>query len=402
MVGDVQASTSIPAIETDPFSIAFLENPYPHYARMRDAGPVVAVPQYDCYAVARHEHVQRVLSEWQTFSSAAGVGLANFNKEKPWRPPSIVLEADPPMHTRTRGVLARVVSPAAVRRLRARFEHEADALVDRMLDRGEFDGVKDFAAYYPVKVFPDAVGLPPEGREHLLPYGSMVFNAFGPRNALTEAAFANADTVRAWIMANCSRDALTKDGLGAEIYAAVDTGELTMDEAAMLVRSFLSAGVDTTVMSLGNALWCLAMFPDQWAALRGNPALARNMFEESLRFDGSSQVFMRTTTKETDIGGVTIGADEKIACFMGSANRDPARWDNPDTFDIHRKAGGHLTLGTGIHGCVGQNVARLEAEAIFSAIARKVSTIAFAGEPVRAYNNVLRGFASLPLLFSRD
>ena len=279
-----------------------------------------------------------MLSEWQTFSSAAGVGLANFNKETPWRPPSIVLEADPPLHTRTRTVLARTMTPGIVRQLRERFEREAEALVDRILDMGEFDGIADFGEQYPTKVFPDAVGLPEQGRENLLPYGSMVFNSFGPRNALTEAAFVNADAVRGWIMANCTRAALTSDGLGAMIYAGVDTGELTEDEAAMLVRSFLSAGVDTTVNAFGNLLWCLATWPDQWGKLRDNPGLARNAFEEGLRYEGPAQCFFRTTTKDVEIGGVPIAADEKIVAFMGSANRDPRRWENPDVIR-HRAQG---------------------------------------------------------------
>ena len=391
------APANVPILEVDPFTPAFMDDPHSGYAAMRDAGPVLWSRHHGCYVVARHEEAQYVLTEWKTFSSAAGVGLANFKKEKPWRPPSIVLEADPPLHTRTRTVLARTMTPGIVRNLREQFEREADLLVDRMLEKREFDGIADFAEYYPIKVFPDALGLPEKGRENLLPYGSMVFNSFGPQNALSAAAFANADAVRGWIMANCAREALKPDGLGAMIYAGVDSGELTSDEAAMLVRSFLSAGVDTTVNAFGNMLWCLATFPDQWKKLRENPALARNAFEESLRFEGPAQCFFRTTTCQVEIGGVRIPAEEKVVAFMAAANRDPRRWDNPDAFDIERKAVGHLGFGVGIHGCVGQPIARLEGEAVFNAFARKVATIELIGEPKRLYNNVLRAFASLPL-----
>ncbi len=387
----------VPIVDDDPFSIAFLDDPYPHYAQMREAGPVVWLSRHQCYAVARHDEVQKVLGDWQTFSSAAGVGLANFNKEKPWRPPSLVLEADPPLHTRTRTVLNRVLSPGNVRKLRDPFERAAEALVDRVVAMGSFDGVKDFAERYPVKVFSDAIGLPEQGREHLLPYGNMVFNSFGPRNALTEAAFANADAVRGWIMANCARDRLTADGLGAQIYAAVDGGELSAEEAPMLVRSFLSAGLDTTVDALGNALWCFATFKDQWEKLRRNPSLVRSAFEESLRYDGAAQVFFRTTVRDADIGGARIGPEQKIAAFMGSANRDPRRWENPDSFDVERRAVGHMTLGTGIHGCVGQTVARLEGEILFNAFVRRVAAVELAAAPTRRYNNVLRSFATLPV-----
>ena len=402
MSQEALSHASLPTLQVDPFTTEVFDDPYPHFHAMREAGPVVHSPQYGCYVVARHEEVQRVLGEWRIFSSAAGVGLANFNKEKPWRPPSIVLEADPPLHTRTRTVLARTMTPGVVRALREQFEREADTLVDRILDMGEFDGVVDFADLYPTKVFPDAVGLPVEGRENLLPYGNMVFNSFGPRNALTEAAFVNADAVRGWIMASCSRAALSKDGLGAMIYAAVDSGEVSEDEAGMLVRSFLSAGVDTTVNAFGNMLWCLATFQDQWRKLRENPTLARNAFEEGLRYEGPAQCFFRTTTADVEISGVRIGADEKICAFMQSANRDPRRWENPDVFDIERKVVGHMGFGTGLHGCVGQPIARLEGEAVFAAFARKVATIELIDKPVRRYNNVLRAFASLPLRVTRQ
>jgi 4-methoxybenzoate monooxygenase (O-demethylating) len=391
------ALADVPVLETDPFSLEVLDDPYPFYKELREAGPLVFLSTYACYATGRHNEAQAVLGDHGRFVSAAGVGLANFNKEKPWRPPSLVLEADPPLHTRTRGVLSRILSPGTIRKLQRRFEEEADSLVDRVVALGEFDAITDLSEYYPVKVFPDAIGLRPDGREHLLPYGSMVFNSFGPRNAITEEAFANADKVRAWIMASCTRSELSTDGLGAEIYACADAGELTEEEAGMLLRSFLSAGVDTTVNSLGNLLWCLMRFPSEWEKLKASPVLARNAFEESLRYEGSAQLFFRTTKADVDFAGTRIGANEKIAVFMGSANRDPRRWEDPDKFDISRRAAGHLTFGTGIHGCVGQQVARLEGEAVLSALLRKVQKIEFAGEPVRRYNNVLRCFAHMPV-----
>jgi cytochrome P450 len=397
MTRDAPSTAGVATLAVDPFTTAFMDDPYPYYRAMRDAGPVLHAAQYDCHVVARHADVQTVLSEWRTFSSAAGVGLANFHKEKPWRPPSIVLEADPPLHTRTRTVLSRTMTPRIVSLLRERFEREAERLVDRVVAMGSFDGIRDFAEVYPVRVFPDALGLPEKGRENLMPYGAMVFNSFGPQNALTEAAFVNADAVRGWIMANCAREALAPDGLGAMIYASADTGELTSDEAGMLVRSFLSAGVDTTVTAIGNLLWLIAANPGQWAKLRSRPELSRNAFEESLRIEAPVQLFCRTTTTEVEIAGLRIAADEKVAAFMGSANRDPRRWDDADVFDIERKVTGHMGFGAGIHGCVGQPLARLEGEALLSALTRKAKTIELAGAPTRRYNNFLRAFASLPL-----
>jgi len=169
----------------------------------------------------------------------------------------------------------------------------------------------------------------------------------------------------------------------------------------MFVRSFLSAGIDTTVYGLGNALHCFVRHPEQWAILRENPALIRGAFEEVLRFEAPVQTFFRTTTKAVDVSGVKIGDGEKVLLFLAAANRDPRRWERPDTFDVTRRATGHMTFGTGIHGCVGQAVARLESEAIFRALARHVASFELTGEPELRLNNTLRGLDSLPLRIVR-
>jgi cytochrome P450 len=394
---DDQTISSRPISAVDPFSHAFLHDPYPHHEAIREAGPVVWLEQYGIWAMARHEQVRDALTDWQTYCSSAGVGLSDFRKEPPWRPPSIILEADPPLHTRTRAVLTRILSPAAIRNLRETFEREAEVLIARLIERREFDAVADFAEAYPLKVFPDAVGISEEGRENLLPYGSMVFNSFGPRNDLFNQAMANAGPIREWIMSKCSRAALAPDGLGRQIFDAVDAGELSEDEAGMLVRSFLSAGIDTTVYGLGNLLYCLARHPAQWQKLRDNPALIRGAFEEVLRFEAPVQTFFRTTTRAVEIGGVRLGDGEKVLLFLAAANRDPRRWERPDEFDVARRATGHMTFGTGIHGCVGQAVARLESEAILGTMIKRVASFELTGEPKRRLNNTLRGLDTLPL-----
>src|SRR6202035_3225789 len=392
-----QATLSRPVSTVDPFSNPFLRDPYPHHEALREAGPVVWLEKYGIWTMARHQEVRDALTDWQTFCSSAGVGLSDFRKEPPWRPPSIILEADPPLHTRTRAVLTRILSPAAIKILRDMFEREAEKLIAQLVEQREFDGLADLAEAYPLKVFPDAVGISEEGRENLLPYGTMVFNSFGPRNDLFNKAMANAGPVRDWIMSRCSRAALAQGGLGLQIFAAVDAGELTEDEAGMLVRSFLSAGIDTTVYGLGNALYCMARSPEQWTILRNNPNLIRGAFEEVLRFEAPVQTFFRTTTRPVEVAGVQLGEGEKVLLFLAAANRDPRRWDRPDTFDVTRRAAGHMTFGTGIHGCVGQAVALLESEAIFGALARRVASFELTGKPELRLNNTLRGFDTLPL-----
>jgi cytochrome P450 len=387
----------IPASGVDPFSDASLLDPYPLHASLRDLGAVVRLERYGVWAMARHAVVYAALNDWETYCSSAGVGLGNFHTEPPWRPPSLILEADPPLHTRTRAVLSRVLSNTALRRLRATFEARAAALADRLAERGRFDAIADCAEAFPLAVFPDAVGLTPDGRENLKPYGNAVFNADGPPNALFRSAMEDAARVGPWILAQCRRDALAPGGLGADVYASVDAGEIEEHEAALLVRSLLSAGLDTTVHGIGNALYCFAENPAQWALLHAQPALARVAFEEALRCESPVQAFFRTTTRAVDVDGVELGPEEKVLVFFGAANRDPREWSDPDRFDITRKVARNVAFGAGIHFCVGAMLARLEAEIVLAALARRIKTLESAGEPQRLLNNALRGLTSLPV-----
>ena len=387
----------IPALDIDPFGQAFFDDPYPAHAAMRDAGPVVYLPRYDIHAVARYDDVRDMLMDWSSFSSARGVGLSDFAKEQPWRLPSLLLETDPPLHDRTRKLMDKVLSPAAVRGLRVTFANAAEGLVDDLLTRGTFDAVRDLAEAYPLTVFPDAIGMPPENRRFLLPYGNMVFNSFGPRNALFEAAVADAAPVLEWVQAQSRRQALSSTGLGSVIHAAADDGDISVAEAEVLVRSLLTAGVDTTVNGLCAAIYCLARFPAAFQRLRADPSLARPAFEEAVRLESPVQTFFRTSTRPVNIGEEMIPEGSKVLMFLGAANRDPRRWERADDYDITRRNAGHVGFGTGIHGCVGAVLARLEGEVVLAALARKVASIAIVGEPKRRYNNTLRGLASLPV-----
>jgi cytochrome P450 len=308
-----------------------------------------------------------------------------------------VLETDPPLHDRTRKVLDSVLSPAAMRGLRASFAEAADRLIDELLERGSFDAIPDLAEAYPLEVFPDAVGMPRENRRYLLPYGNMVFNSFGPRNAFFQDAVRDAEPVVEWVQAQSQRDALSPNGFGAAVHAAADAGMLSPEEAPIVVRSILTAGVDTTVSGIGAAMYCLARFPDQYRKLRANPALARAAFEEAVRYESPVQTFFRTTTRETVLAGQPIDEGEKILMFLGAANRDPRRWERPDDYDIERRNAGHVGFGYGIHQCVGQVLARLEGDCVLTSLARKVASIEISGPVRRRYNNTLRGLSSLPV-----
>jgi cytochrome P450 len=383
--------------DLDPFSPEFRADPFPCYAQLRALGPIVWLERYGIWVVSHYEQVRSVLTDYDVFSNAGGGGLTNYFEVPPWRQPSIILEVDPPEHSRTRAVLMRVVSATAVRGMRDGFEQVADQLFDRALSAGTLDAIPDLVQPFPLTVFPDAVGLAKEGRENLLTYGSMVFGAFGPVTPWYEDLMLQAPAVGDWIMAHCQRDALAPVGLGASIYAAADAGEITAAEATLLVRSLLSAGVDTTIDSIGLALRCLIDHPDQWRLLRETPSLARAAFEEATRYDSSSQSLFRTTLRAVEFAGAQLAKHEKVLVLVGSAGRDPARWDDPDRFDIRRKLNGQIGYGTGIHGCVAQMMARLEGEVFFRNLATKVKTLEAAGPSALRLNPGLRGLSTLPI-----
>ena len=385
----------------DPFSDEFFADLYGVHDRLRDAGPVVWLEKYGVWGMARYAEVHAALNDWQTFISGAGAGIHDLRRRKAWRPPSILLEADPPLHDVTRGAMGRVLSGPAIRRLRASFQTQAERLVEELFSRGEFDAVKDLAVAYPLKVVGDAVGIPPEGRECLLPFGNMLFNSFGPENEVFRQSIIESERVVPALFAQCDRGALTPDGFGMQFYRAADEGRFPAEYAPVLVRSILSAGFDTTVCGLSNAIYGFATNPEQWQILRENPALIRTAFDEIIRWESPVQTFFRTTSKEVEIAGVRLAPDQKVLLFLAAANRDPRRWEKADALDVCRHAAGHVAFGSGIHVCIGQMIARLEAELLFAALARCVVTFELAGRPVRRASNTLRGFATLPVRVRR-
>src|ERR1700704_731720 len=196
----------IPGLDVDPFAIEFFENPFPTHQVLREAGPVVHLDKWNVYAVARYAEVCAVLNDPLTLCSGRGVGLSDFAREKPWRPQSIILEADPPAHTRTRAVLNKVLSATALKPLRERFAVAASAKVDELLARKSFDAIADLAEAFPMSVFPDAMGLKQQGRENLLPYAGLVFNAFGPPNKLRQDAIERSAPHQAYVAEQCQRN----------------------------------------------------------------------------------------------------------------------------------------------------------------------------------------------------
>lgn len=390
--------SNLPQVELDPYSEDFLADPYRHFEALREVGSVFFLPQYGVYATARYAEVKQVLDDHETYCSSRGVGIEDFKYVESWRGiPSRILEVDPPVHTRNRAIMNKVLNQRMLRELKEAWRPQADELVAALGKKGRFDVVADLGKVFPLAVFPDAVGLRKDGRENLLPYGELGFNAFGPDNELRRNALEAAKPKMAWVAQACERENLARGGFGDRIYELVEAEGLQSDEAPLLVRSLLAAGLDTTVNGISALVYCLAAHPDQYQRLKQEPALRKPAFEEALRWVTPAQTFFRTSTRASELGGANIPEGSKVLTFLGAANRDPRRWEQGDAFDVGRRPSGHVAFGHGIHSCVGQMVARTEAEVVLDAILEHWDEVELAGEPRFRLNNTLRSLSSVPV-----
>ncbi|QDL90528.1 cytochrome P450 [Paroceanicella profunda] len=391
-----------PVTDIDLFSDESLADLPSAWAAIRDLGPVVWMSRYGVYAMGRHAHVRPVLTDWKTFSSTGGSGLADIRRPDAWRAGSPIVEVDPPDHTAVRRALQKILSPVLIRGWKADFEAAAEALVDRLLEQGSFDGVSDLAEEYVSSTFPPALGLvdEPQRRANLFLLGEYNFDGQGPRNARFLATEAKVEEIRDWFNASMTREAMVPGGFGAQIFEAADRGEIVPEVAPLLVRSFLRGGLDTTSSTISAALRHLSEDPAQFALLREDPdARVKSAFDEAMRLEAPIPNVGRLTMAETEIGGVPVAADHKMLVLLGAANRDPEAWEDAARFDLRRNTNAQMALGTGIHMCIGQMIARLEGEAVLKAVAGRVGRITPEGAPVRKLNNNLRSLKSLPLRF---
>jgi 4-methoxybenzoate monooxygenase (O-demethylating) len=383
-----------PISDLDPFTVEAIRDAQTFDGALREMAPVVYLPQYDIWVVGRHEDVRTVASDWRNYSNTS----RPFHDPNSIRP-EILLNFDPPEHARVRTVIQKVLSPAVMNRMRDLFVTAADELVDRLLAGGSaaVNGHRDVAAAYVLKAFPDAIGLPEEGRHHLLHFSDAVFNTFGPPNDIFERGIERGAGAIAWVDANCKRATLAPGGLGAAMYEAVDGGTVTEGEAELLVKTMYAAGADTTILGIGSLLRAFAEFPEQWGVLKKDPALSRQAFEEILRYECPARFGGRISVREVEIGGLRVPSGARMMMLWMAAGRDPRRWENADQYDLNRKLNGHVGMGYGIHACVGQSLARLEGECIFAALARRVDRVELIGEPQTAINMAAHGYDELPI-----
>jgi cytochrome P450 len=371
-------SKPLPSTSIDMFSADSVRNARAVDDSIRELAPVVWLERENIAMLGRYENVSKGLVDWKAFS----------NTSRPWHDPKsvrpeILLTDDPPRHTQVRAVIGRALSPKAMKQMEESFKREAEILVDELLDRAgeEIDAVSGITARYVHKVLPDLMGLPDKGREKMTPFGNAVWATMGPMNDLFNAAMAQAGDSFEWVDKACSRESIRPDSLGGEMYAAADRGEISLEDAKLLTLTILSAGADTTVITMGNALNAFARFPEQYAILRAEPSLLRNAFDETLRWDSPSRMAGRIAKQDVAIDDYVIAEGTRCGLMFAAANRDPRKWEDPDRFDVRRDLRGHVGWGSGIHMCVGKTLAQMEADALLGEIVRRVGRIEPAGDP---------------------
>ncbi|MFL6160011.1 MAG: cytochrome P450 [Marmoricola sp.] len=385
---------AVPSYRANLFSPASSTDPYPHYRRLRELGPVVWLPRHRVYAITSYDACKSVLLDAKNFVSGQGVGL-NPVVNRLGR--HTTLNSDGEDHARRRKLVAPRMTPRALQTMREQIETMAASVVDEAVARGEVDGVADLARALPLGIVPDLVGWPTDQREHLLRWAGATFDSLGPVNATTvRTMFSSLGMLRFAKRIARSGDVLP-GSLGDDALRAAAAGTISDKEGVALMIDYLAPSLDTTISGIASALHLLATHPDQWQLLRADPSLIPNAANEALRFEAPIRGFSRKVAADVAIGGTTVPRGSRVLVLYASANRDELAWEEPDVFDISRDASAQLAFGRGSHSCAGQGLARLETETLLAALVDRVERIEPVGSPTWVRNNLIRCHASLPL-----
>ncbi|MBY6365231.1 cytochrome P450 [Rhodococcoides corynebacterioides] len=390
----MRPDSTLPEYARDIYSRSAILHPYPHYAALRELGPVVRLRRQRVLAVSRYQDCKSVLQDDETFLSGDGVAL-NPVANRLGR--GTTLGSDGEDHTHKRSVLAHRLTPKAVRTMRTAVESQAERVVDTALAAGTVDGVEDLASALPLSIVPDLVGWPTDVRDDLLRWAGATFDSLGPINRQSIRAVRSAAQMMAFSRRVVRDRDVIPGSMGSDVLEAADDGIIDPSLAPSLMIDYLAPSLDTTIGAISGALHLFSRHPDQWDALRENPDLMPNAVNEVVRYESPIRAFSRLTAHDTAIDGVPVPGGARVLVVYASANRDPREWDRPDDFDITRDAARQLGFGSGAHGCAGQGLARLETQALLRVLATKVARIVPAGEPRRAVNNVIHRFERLPL-----
>jgi cytochrome P450 len=381
----------------------FLVDPYPHLAKLRNAGKPIwheetqmflAAKYEDANAVLRNKSLGRIFkprepeSEWSTFN---------------WLHADSILDSEPPKHTRLRALVSKAFNKNIIESQREIINKIVDGLIaDIKKKGGNFDLIADFAEPLPVKVIVAMLGFPEEEEYLLRPWSQAIVKMYEVNpSAEVQAAAKKAAGEFADYVQKLADERKVKPGndLITDLVRVEEQGEkLNAHELVATCVLLLNAGHEASVNGFGNGMVALLEREAQYALLRANPdGLAATAVEEFLRFDAPLHLFERTATADTEIGGVEIKKGQKIASLLGSANRDENHFANADQMDITRDPNPHIGFGAGIHFCLGGPLARLEMGIALPKLVKAFPNMQIASDPVRRPTFVLRGYESVAI-----
>jgi cytochrome P450 len=402
---DLVGTAVLPFAPHDP---AFVANPYPAYAELRELGPIHRYEPTDQWLIPRYSDVNALLRDRRFGRTYLHVGThAEMGRpEDPdytdafwWLIRNGILDMEPPDHTRVRRLVAKAFTPRRVEELRPTVQSIMDGLVDGIAGGGEVDLISRFAEPLPVTVIAALLGIPEADRHHLRPWSAEICRMYELHpteedgQAASKAALEFAAYLRDLIRERRRRP--TGD-LISGLVEVVDQGDrLTEDEMIGTCVLLLNAGHEATVNVTGNGWWALFRNPDQLRLLRGNQGVLPRAVEELMRYDTPLQMFERWVLEDVEIHGVTIPKGSELALLFGSANHDPDVFEEPDRLDLFREHNPHMSFGAGIHFCLGAPLARVELQTSFGTLLRRFPRMELVDEPWWKPAYIIRGLREL-------
>jgi hypothetical protein len=392
----------------NPLAPEFIANPYPYYQRLRETAPMHLTP-LGFYVASRHADIATVLRDKRFGKDFAGRMSRRHGPEileepvyrsmRHW-----MLQHDPPDHTRLRGLVVRAFTARRAEDMRPRIQEIVDGIIDRVEARGRMDLIADFAFRLPVTVICDMLGIPAEDRELFFTSSRTGGRLLDPvplsRAEIEQHNGSNLAAAEYFHRLFELRRREPGEDLTTKLVHAEEHGsKLSNEELTANVILLFGAGHETTVNLIGNGLLALHRNPDQLKLLREDPSLTAGAVEELLRYDSSVQVTGRTTLENVDeIGGIALAKGQSVICLLGSANRDPAVYADPDRLDITRADVRPLSFGGGIHYCLGAQLARIEGEIAIATLLRRLPRLQLDDpeHPDWRQTFVLRGLNTLP------
>lgn len=378
----------------DPFDAATAADPYPGYRRLLDSGPVHYNPKWGFYILSRYADVRAAARADDVLSSADGVTLGRVDLP-------VLLTTDPPAHTRMRKQVLPGFTRGALESWRPMAEHLAGELVDKLVAEPGADVVTTLAGPMPTRMISHILGVPAENDAAFRRWSNdtvHVANISITRRGLMQLlpTLSGFRHLHAFFTDQLAAgEMLGADTVLGRLVANAEDGQVSHDELFFFAVLLMLAGNETTTNLLSTLFLTLAERPDQFAVLKDRPDLIPSAIEEQLRFASPVQSFFRSATTDYPVGDATIPARSRVLLAWGAANRDPREYDDPDTFRVDRNPTGHIAFGSGIHLCLGAQLARMEAQAVLREIVEHVDRIEVTDTPVWSTNPNLRGLTRL-------